>query len=164
MRPLPDLTPLPDSPDTFPASDDFLTAFASDFQSMDSLAAQSSNDQNTVADGVGSVTQSIDSLSTDLDTATSVLDGLSSDLDSVDLTSSMLETQAADTALDAGLSNPALDFTGAINGIISAISNTIMPLLTDLYNLLANAINAVWNFVQQLWWDFMDLLNWFAPL
>jgi hypothetical protein len=112
MRPLIDLTDLEQQPSVFDQStDSFTEAFANEFSSSDAQQATLDSQTPGVAaalDPIGALLDSIDGL---LSAGENILDLLSGDLDAVDLTPDILNFQAADSALDAGLSGITFDYT-----------------------------------------------------
>ena len=158
MRPLPDLSPLPAQPSVYdPSTEGFVSNFASDFQSGDSLATAAGTDQAAVYAGVDPISQAIDAVGAALDLSGSVLDLLSGDLDLVNLDPEILNFQSADSALDAGLDGFAPDLADGAIAILNAMFGIGNLIEQNVINLFAPQINYLLNEVQYIYFQMEGL-------
>lgn len=156
MRPLPDLTALNPSPSVFDQStDDWNSIFAEDFAGMASQQQAADAQSSTIFPAMDPINAAIDALGGLLNDATDILGLLSGDLNTVDLTPEITNFQAADSALDAGLSDVVFDFSGAVTAFI----NFATLLGQEIISVIVGMFEATLNFIQSEIADLQFLIN-----
>jgi hypothetical protein len=144
MRPLADLTPLPLSPSVFrQPQDDWNSIFADALTATDSNQSAVDGQIPSIYAAMDPISQAIDALGGLVDAGGAILDILSGDLDLVDLTPEILNYQAADTALDNGLSSFTIDVTAVAEAFIGFLTQVIGPLFEDIIRIITDTINTI---------------------
>jgi hypothetical protein len=144
MRPLADLTPLPLSPSVFQQpQDDWNSIFADALTATDSNQSAVDGQIPSIYAAMDPISQAIDALGGLVDAGGAILDILSGDLDLVDLTPEILNYQAADTALDSGLSSFTIDVTAVAEAFISFLGQVIGPLIDSIIRIITDTIQAI---------------------
>jgi hypothetical protein len=133
LRPLPDLSDLPDVGSIFdPNQDDLLSTISSDLAQYNSLTSSLDHQQNDVSASAGGVGAAIDTIDAVSDAAGTVFDSLSRELDAIDLTPTILESVALNDALAAALSDETFDLTGLATDLLNQINDIVNQAVSNI--------------------------------
>lgn len=150
MRPLTQLDSLPQQQPVFnQQTDDFVQAFASNFDQQDALGSAAASGQTDVYAGLDPISQAIDAVGGMLNESANILDLLSGELDAVDLTPEIENFQSADQALDSGLTTT-FDFTAAATSMINSMTSLITSILGPILKYLYDFINGLVFLINQI--------------
>lgn len=154
MRPLPDLTPLVESPSVYQAPrDSFLSIFADNLNEQDALTKQMTTGHNQLAGSIDPLYTALNGIVTAFGAIVSIFDTLSKAFDAVDLTSNILEYQSFDGQLESNLNSWAPDIAAdaakflvqilewvglhLFAAVVVLIQRALSPIIAELADLYA---------------------------
>jgi hypothetical protein len=133
LRPLPDLSDLPDVGSFFdPNQDDLVKHISDDLAQYNSLTASLDQQQNDLAVTTGGVGSAIDTIDAIGDAAGSVFDSLSAELEAIDLTPTILESVALNDALAAALSDETFDLAGLATDLLNQVHDIVNQAVSNI--------------------------------
>jgi hypothetical protein len=126
LRPLPDLSDLPDVGSVFdPNQDDLVKHISDEVAQHNSLTSSLDQQQTDMAANVNGLGGTLDSLDAISDIVATVFDQLSQELDAIDLTPTILESVALNDALAAALSDETFDLAGLATDLLNQINDIV---------------------------------------
>jgi hypothetical protein len=128
LRPLPDLSDLPDLGSIFdPHQDDLVKHISDEVAQHNSLTSSLDQQQTDMAANVKGLGGTLDSLDAISDIVATVFDQLSQELDGINFDSTIAESVAADSLLSANLDGFQVDYGTLGQDLLQALSPLLAP-------------------------------------